>query len=157
YYTIFALPPLFIIVIFIGSLVLDEQAVRSGLLQEVGGLIGQKGADAIQSALRASNPHATGLLASVAAIATLILAATGLFIELQSDLNSIWGVEEKPAQGLWGFVRNRLLSFAMVVGIGFLLLVSLVVSAALAAVGKYFSALIPGLSVLWSIVNILVS
>src|SRR5438067_13322387 len=79
YYTIFALPPLFIIVIFIGSLVLDEQAVRSGLLQEVGGLIGQKGADAIQSALRASNPHATGLLASVAAIATLILAATGLF------------------------------------------------------------------------------
>ena len=157
YYTIFALPPLFIIVIFIGSLVLDEHAVRSGLLEEIGGLIGKKGAEAIQSALNASNPHTTGLLASVAAIATLLVTTTGLFIELQGDLNEIWGVEEKSGQGIWGFIKNRLLSFAMVIGIGFLLLVSLVLSTALAAIGKYFSAMLPGLNTLWTTINVLVS
>jgi len=157
YYTIFALPPLFIIVIFVASLFLDEHSVRSGLLEQVGGLVGKKGAEAIESTLAASNPQATGLLASILAVATLILTATGLFIELQSDLNTIWGVEEKPGQGIWGFIKNRLLSFAMVVGIGFLLLVSLVVSAALAALGKYFSGLLPGLTILWTLVNIVVS
>src|SRR5262245_4890998 len=138
YYTIFALPPLFIIVIFIASLFLDEHSVRSGLLEQVGGLVGKKGAQAIESTLAASNPQVTGLVASILAIGTLILTAAGFFIELQSDLNTIWGVEEKPGQGIWGFIRIRLLSFAMVVAIGFLLLVSLVVSAGLAAVGKYF-------------------
>jgi len=157
YYTIFALPPLFIIVIFIASLVLDENAVRSGLLEQVGGLIGKKGAGAIESTLGASNSHATGLVASILAVGTLILTATGLFLELQSALNTIWGVEEKPGQGIWGFIKNRLLSLAMVVGIGFLLLVSLVVSAALAAVAKYFNGLVPGLTVLWTAVNLLVS
>src|SRR5690349_13525353 len=81
YYTIFAIPPLFIIVIFIASLFVDEQTVRSGLFGEVGGLIGQKGAQAIQSALHASDPQAKGLLASALAIGALILTATGLFIE----------------------------------------------------------------------------
>lgn len=157
YYTIFALPPLFVIVIFIASLWLDARSVQSGLLEEVGGLIGKQGAAAIQSALTASHPHTTGLWASLAAIGALILTATGLFVELQSDLNVIWGVEEKPGQGVWGFVRNRLLSFAMVVGVGFLLMVSLVVSAVLAAVGKYFTALAPGLNLLWMIVNVLAS
>ena len=87
YYTIFALPPLFVIVIFIGSLWLDERAVQSGLLEEVGGLIGKQGARAIQSTLSATNPQSTGLMASIIAIGTLILTATGLFIELQNDLN----------------------------------------------------------------------
>jgi membrane protein len=157
YYTIFALPPLFIIVIFIASLVLDEHAVRSGLLDQVGGLIGKNGTKAIGSALNATNPHTTGLVASIVAVVTLILTATGLFIELQSDLNTIWHVEQKPGQGIWGFIKLRLLSFAMVVGIGFLLLVSLVVSTALAALGQYFTNLAPGLKALWHVVNLLVS
>ena len=76
---------------------------------------------------------------------------------MQSDLNTIWGVEAKPGHGIWDFIKNRLLSFAIVVGIGFLLLVSLVVSAALSAAAKYFSALVPGLDVLWMIVNLAVS
>src|SRR2546423_1276083 len=96
YYTIFAIPPLFIIVIFIACLFVDEQTVRSGLFGEVGGLIGQKGAQAIESALKATDPQTKGLLASAMAIAALILTATGLFIELQGDLNIIWGVQQKP-------------------------------------------------------------
>jgi membrane protein len=157
YYTIFAIPPLFIIVIFIASLVFDEKEVRNSLFGQVGGLVGEKGAASIQSALTASESHKQGMVASVLAVVTLLLTSTGLFIELQSALNTVWGVESKPGQGVWGFLKNRLLSFAMIVGIGFLLLVSLVVSAALSAVSKYFSALVPGLDVLWTIVNLFVS
>jgi membrane protein len=131
--------------------------VRTGLLSEVGGLIGKKGADAIESALTMSDPHTKGLLASGIAIATLILTATGLFIELQSDLNLIWGVEVKPGQGVRGFIKNRLLTFAMVVAIGFLLMVSLVLSAVIAALGHYFNSMAPGLNAIWTIVNLLVS
>src|SRR5205807_6725322 len=78
----------------------------------------------------------------------------GLFMELQGDLNIIWGVQPKTGQGVWGFVKTRILSFAMVVGIGFLLMVSLVVSAAVSAVGKYFSSLVPGLGLISVILNI---
>ncbi len=154
YYTIFAIPPLFIIVIFVASLFVDQQTVRSGLFGEVGGLIGQQGAEAIQSALKASDPQTKGLVASAMAIGALILTATGLFIELQSDLNIIWGVQQKPGQGIWGFIKTRILSFAMVIAIGFLLMVSLVVSAAVSAVGKYLSAMVPGLGVISVILNI---
>jgi membrane protein len=136
---------------------MNEQTVRSGLFGEVGGLVGKKGAQAIQSALQASDPQGKGLLASALAIGALILTATGLFIELQGDLNIIWGVQEKPGRGVWGFVKTRILSFAMVVTVGFLLLVSLMVSAALSAFGKYFSALIPGLAVISVALNIIFS
>ena len=154
YYTVFALPPLFVILIFIASLWLDERMVRSELFGQVGGLIGAKGAQAIESTLEASNPHQQGLVASILAVGALILTATGLFIELQNALNCIWGVEAKPGQGIWGFIKIRLLSFGTVVGIGFLLLVSLVVSAALSAAGKYFSGLAPGMTVFWGVVDI---
>ena len=157
YYTIFAIPPLFVIVIFIASLVFDENDVRSSLFGQVGGLVGEKGAGAIESALSASNPEKKGMWASLLAVLTLLVTSTGLFIELQSALNSIWGVESKPGQGIKGFIKNRLLSFAMIVCIGFLLLVSLILSAAVSAVSKYFSVLVPGLDVLWAIVNFVVS
>jgi membrane protein len=157
YYTIFAIPPLFVIVIFIASLWVDQKAVHTELFGEVGGLIGQKGADAIESALNATNPHAKGLLASILAVGALILTASGLFIELQGALNAIWGVQAKPGQGIWGFIKNRLLSFSMLLVIGFLLLVSMVVSVGLAAAGKYFSGLAPGLGVISTIISLLVS
>jgi membrane protein len=157
YYTIFAIPPLFVIVIFVASLYFDEQAVRTELLQQVGGLVGAKGAEAIESALNATGPHAKGLLASILAIGALILTSTGLFIELQSALNTIWGVEPKPGLGIWSFIKNRLLSFSIVIGIGFLLLVSLVISAALSAMARYVSGLVPGLDVVWMIVNFVFS
>src|SRR5215212_4414094 len=107
YYTIFAIPPLFVIIIFVASLALEEKVVQQGLFSEVGGLIGKKGADAIHSALTASNPHKTGLVASILAIAMLILTATGFFIELQGALNQVWGVRVQSGQGIWGFIKNR--------------------------------------------------
>ena len=148
YYTIFAISPLFVIIIFIASLWFNKSAVQTALYAQLSDLAGPQGAHAIESALSASAPHNQGLVASVLAIGTLILSATGLFLELQGDLNTIWGVEPKPTgtwSGVWSFVKNRLLSFAMVLGIGFLLLVSLVLSAVVASAAKYLSALTPGL------------
>ena len=157
YYTVFAIPPLFVIILFVVSIVIDPEKVRSMMFSEVGGLIGEKSAKAIETAMAAQAQSNKGMIASIIAAATLFVTATGLFIELQDALNTIWGVKEKPGQGIMGFIRNRLLSFAMVVGIGFLLLVSLVVSAGLAAFGKYMSGLVPGLDVLWSVTNAVVS
>ncbi|HWH69893.1 MAG TPA: YihY/virulence factor BrkB family protein [Candidatus Sulfotelmatobacter sp.] len=157
YYTVFALSPLFIIVIFIASLLFEKASVQAALFVELGNLVGQTGAQALQSALASSIPHSQGVLATAIAVGTLILTATGLFTELQGALNKIWGVEPKPGLDLWGFVKGRLLSFAMVVGIGFLLLVSLVVSTVLAALGKYLAGLVPGLHLFWMAVNATVS
>ncbi|HEY2083155.1 MAG TPA: YihY/virulence factor BrkB family protein [Verrucomicrobiae bacterium] len=157
YYTIFAMPPLFMIAIFMASLLFDPASVRTQMFSQVGGIIGKKSAVAIEAAMTAQYETNKGLFASVIAIATLILTSTGLFIELQDALNTIWGVEPKPKQGVAGFVRMRLLSFAMVVGIGFLLLVSLLVSTALAALSKYINELFPGVGILSVIISDLVS
>lgn len=145
------------IAIFIASLVFNPQAVRSEMFSEVGGVIGTKSAQAIESAMAALYQHDKGTFASVAAIVTLILTATGMFIELQDALNTIWKVETKPGHGLVGFIRIRLMSFAMVVAIAFLLLVSLIVSAALAALSRYLGELLPGFGVLSLVATDLVS
>lgn len=157
FYTVFAMPPLFMIAIFIASLVFDPSAVQTQMFSEVGGLIGKKSAEAIQTAMAAQYETHKGLVASAIAIVTLILTATGLFIELQDALNTIWRVEAKPGHGVMGFVRIRLLSFAMVVGIGFLLLVSLVVSAALAAATKFIGGFFPSVGILSEIASDVVS
>lgn len=157
YYTVFAIPPLFVIVLFIVSLIMDPTQVRSQMFTEVGGLIGEKSAKAIESAMTAQEQSSKGTVASIIAIVTLLITSTGLFIELQDALNTVWGVEPKPGQGLKGFIKNRFLSFAMVLGIGFLLLVSLIVSTALTFLGNYLSGLVPGMDVLWRVTNIAVS
>ena len=92
--------------------------------------------------------HGSGVLATIVGLVTILFGATGVFVQLQSALNRIWDVEPKPGDGVWGFVRTRLLSFGMVLGIGFLLLVSLVVTAAVAAVGTWATGLLPGAEVL---------
>ena len=157
YYTVFAISPLFLIVIFVASLWFSQEAVRAELFGQLADLVGKRGAATIESALAASAPHSQGVVASVLAIGTLVITATGLFVELQNALNAVFNVKSKGSLGVWGFFKNRLLSFAMVVGIGFLLLVTLVVSALLSAFGKYISALAPGLDVFWMIVNTVIS
>ena len=157
FYTVFAMPPLFMIAIFIASLFFDPTSVQTQMFSEVGGLIGKKSAEAIQTAMAAQYQTNKGLVASAIAIGTLIVTATGLFIELQDALNTIWRVEAKPGHGMMGFIRIRLLSFAMVVGIGFLLLVSLLVSAALAAATKFIAGFLPSLGILSEIGSDLVS
>jgi membrane protein len=157
FYTIFAIPPLFVIVLFIAGLWFGEQSVRTQVFEQLGGLIGQTSAEALQSALVSQQQESRGLIASIIAIVTLVITSTGLFIELQSALNWVWGVKEKPGQGIRGFIRNRVLSFTIVIGIGFLLLVSLILSAALAAFSQYLSVLVPGLGALSLVANVAVA
>jgi membrane protein len=143
YYTIFAIAPLFIIALTIAGFWFGEEAARKELFGQISSLVGKEGGEAIQSIIAAAGKKTdAGLWAGVAAVTTLFVGATGVFVELQDALNTIWNVKRDASRGWKGFIRDRLLSFGMVVGIGFLLLVSLVLSAALAALGSYVGGLV---------------
>ena len=158
FYTVLAVSPLFVIVFFIVNLRLSATSARDQIFDQIRDLIGPQGCCCCKNILVSPQLHAQGWVASAFAIGTLLVTVTGLFIELQDDLNLIWGVEAKPYQGIRGFIKNRsTLSFAMLIGTGFLLLVSLVVSAALAAANKYFSGMVPGAAWFWQAVNVVVS
>ncbi|MDB6123230.1 MAG: Ribonuclease [Pedosphaera sp.] len=158
YYTVLALPPLFVILFFIAGLVIqDSKKMQSDVFEQVNGLVGKQGGEAIQSIMATPQQQQKGFMASAIAVGALLITTTGLFLELQNALNTIWGVQEKPGQGIIGFIKNRLLSFGMIVIIGFLLLVSMVVSTALAALNKYFAGMVPDLHILWQILNVVVS
>jgi membrane protein len=144
YYTLFSLAPLLIIVIAVASLVFGQQAAEGRIADQIQGLLGEEGAKAVQAMLQhAGEQKATGILATVIGVVTLVFGASGVFGELQDALNTIWRVKPRPGRGVFDMVRARFFSFAMVLGIVFLLLVSLVVSAALAALGKFGSRMIP--------------
>jgi membrane protein len=157
YYTVFSIAPLLIIVIAIAGLKFGHDAAQGQIVAQIGGLVGEQGAKAISEMLEAANKPKEGMLASVLAVITLLFGATGVFIQLQDALNTVWEVKPKPGRGIMGFLRQRLLSLAMVFGIGFLLLVSLVLSAGLAAAGKWFEGAMPGGEEIWHIVNFIVS
>jgi len=144
YYTIFSLAPLLIIAIAISSILFGQEAAQGHIFNQIQSLIGEDGARAIQTMVEnaRNRPH-SGRLATVIGIIMLIVGATGLFAQLQESLNTIWGVVTKPGRGLLGVIRDRFLSFMLVLGSGFLLLVSLLLSAGLAAMGKFFQHLLP--------------
>ncbi|HEX8202380.1 MAG TPA: YihY/virulence factor BrkB family protein [Isosphaeraceae bacterium] len=131
YYTLFAIAPVLIIAIAIGGLVFKREAVQGQILGQVRGLVGEQGGQAIQSMI--VNAGEAGYTATGIGAVLLLIGAIGLFGQLQDALDTIWEVRPKPGRGLWGFLKDRLLSLTMVLGTAFLLLVSLVVSTALAA------------------------
>jgi membrane protein len=157
YYTVFSIAPLFVIVLAIAGIWFDADTARQELFSQLDGLVGPEGGKAIQAMVSSANKSSAGFWATVIATITLIMGATGVFVQLQDALNIIWQVRPKPGSGWRHFVTTRLLSFAMIVAIGFLLLVSLVVSAGLAAAGKFMNNLIPAHEAVWQIVNFLVS
>jgi membrane protein len=138
YYTLFSIAPLLIIAIAVAGLVFGQEAARGEIVAQIQGLIGREGAIAVQGLLKSANEPAQDIFATVASIITLAIGATTVFAELQSDLDRIWRVPAPATvSSIWGLLRSRLLSFGLVLGLGFLLLVSLVVSAAIAAFGKW--------------------
>jgi membrane protein len=158
YYTLFALAPLLLLVIAVAGLAFGAEAARGQIVAQMGGLIGKEGAVAVEGLLKSASEPAKGTIASIVSVIMLIVAATSIFAELQSDLDRIWRAPDvvKPA-GIWGMVRTRLLSFGLIVSIGFLLLVSLVVSAGLAALGTWWGAWFGGWVITLQIVNQVVS
>ncbi len=157
FYTLFAIAPLFVIVLAMAGLWFGEEAARRELFSQVSGLVGSEGGEAIQALVSAANKPKTGVWATVIAVATLFVGATGVFVQLQDALNSVWGVRRTPGRGLRNFIKDRLLSFALIVGIGFLLLVSLVLSAGLSALDKFMVGLLPAHESIWQGINFVVS
>ncbi len=157
YYTLFAIGPILLVVIAVAGLAFGTAAVRGEVVMQLEGLVGSEGAQAIQALLEGASRRPSGILATIIGSVTFVLAATGAFLELQAAFNTIWRVKPNPSVDIRAFLMDRLRSFGLVVVIGFLLLVSLAVSAALAALGGWLDHLTPGLSLMWNAVNLLVS
>jgi membrane protein len=143
FYTVFALAPGLIVIIALAALLLGHEAAQGQIIDQVQDLIGVAGAQAIQAAIESARSAGGSLAATGLGVLTLLFGLWGVFGELQDALNTIWGVTTRPWRGVIGAVKERFWSFTMVVGIGFLLLVSLAASAWLAAVGKFFAQLSP--------------
>jgi len=158
YYSLFSLAPLVLITVAVAGLVFGQQAAEGQLYTQLAGLIGDAGAKAVQSIV--ANMHeqqSGGVVATIVGLATLVLGATGVFVQLQDSMNTIWKAKPPTTNGLVEFLRVRLLSFSMVLGIGFLLLVSLILSAILAAVGEYLGLFLPGGAAVGQALNATVS
>lgn len=143
YYALFSLTPLLIVVIAIAGLVFGQEAARGEIAARIQQMVGPESARAIEAMIANANESSSGIQATVLGIATLLLGAGGLFGQLQDALNTIWGIAPRPGRGLLGVIKDRFLSFAMVLGVGFLLLASLVVSAALAALTQLHHGPVP--------------
>ena len=158
YYTVFSIAPLLLLVIAVAGLIFGRDAVQGEIVNQVTGLVGEEGAVAIEGLLKSAAEPVKSAIATIISIFMLILGATTVFAEIQNALDRIWHVPaaRKPS-GLFGFLRTRLLSFGLVLGLGFLLLVSLVVSAAVAALGSWWGHYFTGWETVLQIVNIVVS
>lgn len=144
YYTIFSLAPLLIVIISVAGLVFGHDAAQGKLEEQLGGLLGADGAKVVQTMVLKASEKKSGIIGTVVGFVTLLVGATGVVIELQDALNTVWKVIPKPGRGLMGILRDRVLSFGLILGFGFLLIVSLVMSAVLAALGGWLSRIIPG-------------
>lgn len=156
YYTVFSIVPLLVIIIAMIGLVFGQDAAQSYILQQLESLLGEQSTAAIKDMIQRASQPSTGVTATLVAFATLLFGASGLFGQLQDSLNSIWGVEPK-ARGVWGIIQDRFFSFIAVVGTGFLLLVSLVLSAGLAAFGKWSGGWFPASELILQMWNVLLS
>jgi membrane protein len=157
YYTLLSLAPLVVLALAIAGLAVDEQATRQRLSEELGGIVGPHGASAVGAIVENARTPSAGIVSSTIGVVVLLFGASGVFGELQSALNTIWEVEPKPGRGIWGTIRDRLFSFAMVMGVAFLLLVSLILSTALAAMGRFLESSLPGGEVVWQVLNFVLS
>ncbi|PKO33231.1 MAG: hypothetical protein CVU34_14205 [Betaproteobacteria bacterium HGW-Betaproteobacteria-7] len=158
YYTLFSIAPLLIIVIAIAGLVFGHDAARGEIVAQIQGLIGRDGAIAVQGLLKSTSEPAQGIVAIVISTIMLIIGATTVFAELQSDLDRIWRVPAPAKQiGIFVMLRRRLLSFGLVLGLAFLLLVSLVISTAIAAVGKWWDGYFAGWEAILQVVDFCLS
>jgi membrane protein len=157
YYTIFSIAPLLVIAIAVAGFFFGQDAASGAIFAQLRGLIGDEGATAIQGLVKSASEPGKGLFAAAAGIVTLLLGATTVFGELQSDLDRIWDAPKQENSGIWGMIHARLLSFGMILGIGFLLLVSLILSAALSAVSKFWDSWFEDWEFVLQAINFLVS
>lgn len=157
FYTVFSLAPLILIAIAVAGLAFGREAASGAIAGQISRLIGPQAAEAIQGIIQNANRPAHGIIASVIGVVTLLFGASGVFGQLKDALNTIWGVQPKPGQGIWMFLKDRFLSFTMVLGVGFLLLVSLLLSTALSAFTGYLGGFASGITWLGPVLDIVIS
>ena len=157
YYTVFSIAPLLVIVIAVAALVFGQSEAQTAILDQIRGFVGPEGASAIESMLVSAQKPKEGAISSALSVVMLLVGATTVFSELESDLNRIWRVPASKQSGIWTLLRTRVLSLGLVVTIGFLLMVSLVANAALAAWGKYWSGWFFGVEVALQAANLVLS
>lgn len=158
FYTIFSLPAILIISLSVGAAFYERAVVQEELVNQVGRLIGDKSAAEIETILANAAMDSTGALAKIVGIATLIFSATTVFISLQTSLNKIWGIKPKPERGFVKYLLDRLLSLAMVISIGFLLLVSLIIDTVLVVIQQGLAKLLAGWTLYFvTVLNVAIS
>jgi membrane protein len=143
YYSVFSIGPLILIAVAIAGLVFGREAVQGQVTEALRGLLGESGAQAVNGMLASADRPREGIIATVVGIVTLVAAAIGVVVQLKDAFNTVWEVKETPGTGLWGFVRTYVLSVAAVLAVGFLLMVSMVMTAGLAAFGKHVGSMLP--------------
>jgi membrane protein len=158
YYTMFSIAPLLFIVILIAGLIFGEEAASGQIFAQLRGLIGEQGAEAIQTMVQGVREPAKGAIGTLVSSVALLIGSTTVFAELQSALDRIWRAPAREkTSGIWALLRARLLSFGLILGIGFLLIVSLIASAALAALGKWWGPLLGDWETLAQVLNFALS
>jgi membrane protein len=157
YYTIFSLAPLLLIAIAIAGLAFGAEAAQGKIFAQLRGVLGPTAAAGMQEMVKAAAKPKQGAMATVVGIVTLIFGASGVFGQLKDALNTIWDVKPKKARGILGLIKDRFLSAAMVFGIGFLLLVALIIDTAIAAAGSYAHGHLPGGEAFWQALQLIVS
>jgi membrane protein len=158
YYTVFSLAPIILIVVGIAGLVFGEEAARARLLEEIDNTVGSQVGEAIAATSQHIQDTESGLWATIISVVMLFFGATGVFAQLQDALNVIWGVKPREDRTWFDSVKDRFWSFSVVLGIGFLLLVSLVISTLLSALTRFVTpTMIPGNIYVWQVLNWLVS
>ncbi|MCC2644166.1 MAG: hypothetical protein K0S45_4579, partial [Nitrospira sp.] len=153
FFTVFSLAPMLLTAIAVAGLAFGREAAQGAVVAELGGMIGQDAGQAIETMIASASRVESGVWGTIIGILTFLVLVTGAVIELQDDLNIIWKVPPRPSYGFTDFIRIRVLSFALVLGIGFLLLVSLVVDAGLSALGSYLEARFSGAMVILWVLN----
>lgn len=157
YYTILSLAPLLMICVSIAGIVFGGPAARAGVVEQFREVAGESGAKAAEELLKNASQLDSGIISIVIGIVTLLIGASAVFGELQDAFNSVWDAPPRKSSGLWAMVKDRFLSFAMVLSVGFLLLVSMVLSAVLSSIGGMAGSFLPGSAVLMRVLEIAAS
>lgn len=144
YYTIFSIGPLLLIAISMAGIFLGRQAAEGRVSEELGKVFGPQMSQALEQMIQAASEPRSGIIATIIGVVMLLVGASGLFAQLKDALNTIWNVESKSAEGIKGFIKDRFLSMAMVLGVGFLLLVTLLLDAIISAMGSYAEQFVGG-------------
>ncbi|MEO7394680.1 MAG: YihY/virulence factor BrkB family protein [Chitinophagaceae bacterium] len=158
YYTIFSLGPLLIVIIFLCTIFLGREAVEGSIYTQIQGFVGDDAAKQIENIIKNASVTGKGTLAAVIGIITLLIGATSVFGEIQSSINDIWGLKAKPKLGWGHLIKNRLLSFGIIGSLGFLLLVSLAITAFVEVLNNQLKNILPGITVVFFyIINIILT